>query len=159
MDAILPHVEQAEALAIQIGDRRREALAALYMSGFYWYTLQLDLAIKRAEAALGIAQELDDTDLIVLAHYRLATALHHLGNYRAATISADKARELVDTKMDRRLFRFGGLVYSFCCSFQAWGLAELGELRRAEAAGRLGMELAEQAKHGYSISVASFGLR
>ena len=158
LDAILRHVERAEALAVQIGDRRRQALAALYMSGFYWYNIQLELAVERAEAALKIAEDLDDAELVVLAHYRLGTAHHHLGNYRAAEAAFGTAIDLLSDRVGRSLFRFGGVVFCFCCSFRAWALAELGELVQAEQIGRLGMQIAEQAKHGYSISVASFGL-
>jgi tetratricopeptide (TPR) repeat protein len=50
------------------------------------------------------------------------------------------------------------LVRAFSASFFAWTLAELGEFAEAETAGLMGVDLATQANHAYSISVASFGL-
>jgi len=69
-----------------------------------------------------------------------------------------EALAALDNDAGRALFRFGGLVFAFASSFRAWALAELGDFGMAEKVGLSGMQVAEDAQQGYSISVMSFGL-
>jgi class 3 adenylate cyclase/tetratricopeptide (TPR) repeat protein len=156
--AILPHLERAEALAQQTGDRRRHLLAALYMCGFYWQQGQTERALERGQIARRLADELGDGELAATARYRLGPVLIALGDFRAAAAILGEALVMLDNEEGRNLFRFGGLVFGFASSFRAWALAELGEFAEAEQVGLRGMQLAEDAQQGYSISVVSFGL-
>jgi tetratricopeptide (TPR) repeat protein len=156
--AILPHLERAEALAQQIGDRRRYLLAALYMCGFYWQQGRTERALERGQVALRLADEFGDRELAAMARYRLGPVLINLGDFRSAAAMLGEALAILDNEKGRNLFRFGGLVFVFASSFRAWALAELGEFAAAEQAGLRGMQLAESAEQGYSISVVSFGL-
>jgi len=156
--AILPHLQHAEALAQQLGDRRRYVLAVLYMCGFYWQQGRIGEAIEHGRTARRLADEHGDRRLGAIARYRLGPNLIGLGDYREAAAVLGEALAMLDNDGCRHLFRFGGLVFAFASSFRAWALAELGEFALAEAVGVRGMKLAEEAQQGYSISVASFGL-
>jgi tetratricopeptide (TPR) repeat protein len=158
MSPILPHLEKARALAERIGDRERMALAALYESGFHWIRGEHQLAVEVGLRGLAAAEELDRWELRGLAHYRVGTALLFLGEYTTAADHLRKSVAALDHEAGRALLRFGGLVLSFIASFAAWAFAELGEFAEAETVGQMGFDLAINANHAYSISVASFGL-
>jgi len=156
--AILPHLERAGTLAQQIGDRKRQVLAALYMCGFCWQQSQTERALEQGKIAQRLADELGDNELAAIARYRLGPILINLGEFRAAAAVLGEALAMLDSDESRALFRFGGLVFAFASSFRAWALAELGEFAAAEQVGLRGMQLAEDHEQGYSISVVSFGL-
>ena len=107
---------------------------------------------------LAAAEELDRWELRGLAHYRVGTALLFLGDHITAADHLRKSVATLDHEAGRTLLRFGGLVLAFIASFAAWTLAELGEFVEAETVGQMGFDLAVQANHAYSMSVASFGL-
>jgi predicted ATPase/class 3 adenylate cyclase len=156
--AILPHLEKARALAERIGDHRRQALTALYESGYHWIEGKYQLAVEAGARGLSAAEQLQSWELEGLAHYRIGCALLYFGDYFGAADHLRKSVATLDNEAGRKLFRFGGLVLAFSASFFAWTLAELGEFAEAETAGLMGVDLATQANHAYSISVASFGL-
>lgn len=158
MFSILPHLERAESMARQIGDRRRHVLATLYLCAFFWQQGRTEEALERGTIALGLADQLGDTDISAMARYRLGTIYVTLGNFNAAAAVLDDALVKLDNEHGRALFRFGGLVFAFASSFYAWALAELGEFTKAEEVAKRGMLVAEQAQQAYSISVVSFGL-
>jgi class 3 adenylate cyclase/tetratricopeptide (TPR) repeat protein len=158
LEAILPHLERAEALARQIGDRRRHVFAALYMCAFHWSVGQAERALEHGKIAKQLADELGDADLCAMARYRLGTLHIWFGDFRAAADVLGEALAELDNEAGRALFRFGGLVFVFVSTFLAWALAELGEFAAAEQVGLRGMRIAEDAQQGYSISVMSFGL-
>jgi class 3 adenylate cyclase/tetratricopeptide (TPR) repeat protein len=156
-DAILPHLQQAQALAERIDDRKRLGLAALYESGYHWVRGEQHAAIAAGKRALAVAEALDDWEMRALAHYRLGQEVLCLGDYRAAVDHLRRAIAGLDHEEGRSMLRFGGLPLVFAASFAAWALAELGEFPEAEAVGAMGFDFATQRKHAYSISVASFG--
>jgi len=156
--ALIPqHVARAEQLAQDLGDVRRLAASLLYSSGSYWYMGDQHEAIAVAERALALAREIGDDELLGLCGYRLATAYFLLGDYRRCL---EYARLGVDSLRPRarQVVRFGGHTFTFCCSFLAMALAELGELDEAERIGREGFALAQELDHGYSITVSCFGV-
>jgi predicted ATPase/class 3 adenylate cyclase len=158
MTAILPHLEKARALAERIGDHRRQALIALYESGYHWIEGKYQLAVEAGARGLSTAEQLQSWELEGLAHYRIGCALLYFGDYFGAADHLRKSVAILDHEAGRKLFRFGGLPLAFSASFLAWTLAELGEFAEAETVGLMGLDLATQANHAYSISVASFGL-
>ena len=133
------------------------ALAALYESGFHCIQGERHLAILGLRG-LAAAEELDRWELRGLAHYRVGTALLFLGDHITAADHLRKSVAALDHEEGRTLLRFGGLVLAFIASLAAWTLAELGEFAEAETVGQMGFDLAVNANHAYSISIASFGL-
>jgi hypothetical protein len=157
VEPIPQHLEAAERIAAQLGDRARLAETLLYQSGFHWSDGKYRQAADAAERARNLGAEMGDREVLGLAGYRLATAYALQGDFVAC---AEAASEGMDALSDvaRTLFRFGGLTYTFCCSFRAVACAELGDLEMAEAVGLEGYRIAKEADHAYSISVSCFGI-
>ena len=114
-------------------------------------------AIKAARRARKLGEESDSATIMGVADYRLASAHCVLGEFaasaeRAASAMAHLAPEATS------LFLFGGLTYTFVCSFRALACAELGDFETAEAAGLEGYRIAKEANHAYSVTVSCFGL-
>jgi tetratricopeptide (TPR) repeat protein len=151
-------LEEAQALAERIGDRRRLALAALYESGYHWIKGDYRDGIETGLRGLAAAEALEEWELRGLAHYRIGQSYLFMGDHVATADHLRKAIAALDHEEGRALLRFGGLPLAFIASFLAWTLGELGEFAEAESAGLMGFELAARADHAYSISVAAFGL-
>lgn len=151
------HLEAAERIAARLDDRARLAETLLYQSGFHWSDGEHRMAIEVAERARRLGEEMGDAEVLGLAGYRLATAYGLLGEFEdCARTAADGMAALRD--VSETLFRFGGLTYTFCCSFRSMACAELGDFETAEAVGLEGYRIAKEANHGYSIAVSCFGL-
>jgi class 3 adenylate cyclase/tetratricopeptide (TPR) repeat protein len=156
--ALIPqHVTRAEQLAQQLGDLKRLAGSLLYRSGYHWSIGEHQEALRLGEQALALVRDEGDAELLGLCGYRLATAYCLLGDYPR---SAQYARLGVESLRGcaRQVVRFGGYTFTFCCSFLALALAEMGEFEEAEKIGREGFELARSLDHGYSITVSCFGI-
>jgi tetratricopeptide (TPR) repeat protein len=150
-------MDEAYAMAGQLGDERRLVEALLYQSGNEWSFGRLVAAATLAREALALARKTGDEQLIGLANYRITTATvirgEHFEASEVALAGFEVLRSVASTYM-----RFGGLVQTFLGSFGAIALAELGRFEEAEKIGREAYETAMPANHAYSISVSSFGL-
>ncbi len=104
-----------------------------------------------------MGEQLGDATIVGLAGYRSAAAQVLLGRYADADASATESLEAF-ASLSEPVFRFGGLPHCFVGSFQAIALAELGRFEDAEAVGLKSYRDAVQAKHGYTIAIACFGI-
>jgi tetratricopeptide (TPR) repeat protein len=157
VESIREHLREAEALAARLEDRDRLAETLLYQSGFEWMEGKYRACMEFAERARKLGEESGSATIMGLAEYRLSTAYALLGEFPAA---ADHAAAGMATLADEatKLFRFGGLTYTFLCSFRALACAEVGDFETAEAVGLEGYRIAKEANHGYSATVSCFGL-
>ncbi len=142
MDTILPHLEEAQALAERIGDGHRLAMAALYESGYHWIEGDYHRAIEAGSQGLASAEAEDSWELRGLAYYRIGQAQLFLGDHDAAAGQLGKAIKALDHEEGRTLICFGGLTLTFATSFLAWTLGEMGAFAEAESTGLMGFELA-----------------
>jgi class 3 adenylate cyclase/tetratricopeptide (TPR) repeat protein len=150
LSEILSHLDQAETLAKTIDDRRRFVQILLYKSGYHWQIGQQDKAVRDGQAALDVGRRERDPEIIALAHYRLGSAKTIQANFVGAIDNFRHARLVLETEIDGDVWQFGGLQRAFCCGFESWCLAELGEFDKAIAIGRAGLDMAEQADHAYT---------
>jgi tetratricopeptide (TPR) repeat protein len=129
-DRILPHVREAERIARQLGDARRRAIAANWLSAKHWDMGELSEAREWAEVTLALANSLDDEPLRGMGHYNIGRALLAAGQYRRAI---ESFRSGTDATGDYR---------AYARAWTCWALAGLGEFEEAFAEGRRGVEMA-----------------
>src|SRR5262245_50232422 len=147
-DRILRYMREAEALARELGDRRRLGLVLADMGARLRNVGDHQRALEASQQALDIAGELADHDLRKEAKYRLAQAHFALGDLGQATsIFLETARAFADRGVPRDVLALDpapspGALPSF---FEAWPHAWLGLL--FSHFGRFGeaLEHAEQA--------------
>jgi class 3 adenylate cyclase/tetratricopeptide (TPR) repeat protein len=138
----LEYLEEAEALATRLGDRRRLGQVCCYMSNYFRLTGEHQRAVEAGERALTLAESLGDFHLRTLATYYVGLAWYALGDSRRAIGFLEKNVESLEG--DLAFERFGMAAPTSIVSrvWLAWCLAELGEfgeaIRRGEEAARLG---------------------
>jgi tetratricopeptide (TPR) repeat protein len=154
LKAIFPHLHDAEALATQLGDRRRLGWAAAYSaSNFTATSVDHGRAIESGERALAAARQLDDFPLRVSANFFLSMTYHAIGDYRKAV---GLLRWNVDAiAFDQLAERFGlnGPASVFSRAWLVWSLAELGQFPEGIVRGEEAVQMAA-ALQLYSLSYA-----
>jgi class 3 adenylate cyclase/tetratricopeptide (TPR) repeat protein len=136
---VIDLLREADALAETLDDPDRRVRIACYMSNYFWLVGDHDAAIAASRRASAIAAPLGEVALSVAAEFYLAQALHSLGDYaRAIDCTRHIAAALADIKQQRfALSAF--FVHSL--SWQAWGLAELGDFAAGETGGAAAIDL------------------
>jgi DNA-binding SARP family transcriptional activator len=152
---ILTHVQEAEAAAQAIGDRRRLAWALVYRTHGLFLAGEGDPAREAGERAARLAAELGDPSLGESAAFYLAQAHHWLGGYAEG---AALLRHAVTT-VEAELARAGLPARQFVNSrmLLAWCLAELGEFGEALARAGEAVQAAERHARAYDLVHACCG--
>ena len=153
----LVYVREAEDLALALGDQRRAAQIAIYLTGQLYLMGEHDRAWEAGERALALGGAGDDFGLRVSTNTYLGQVRLARGDFRqAAAFFRDNAVALVG---DRARERFGlpqlPSVHSRMCL--AWSLAELGEFGEALARADEAVEIAETVDQPLSRTVAYVG--
>ncbi|HTO12924.1 MAG TPA: sigma 54-interacting transcriptional regulator [Candidatus Binatia bacterium] len=154
----LAYVREAEDLALELGDERRAAQIAIYLTGQLYLMGEHDRAWEAGERALALGGAGDDFGLRVSTNTYLGQVRLARGDYReAATFFRDNAGVLVG---ERARERFGlpqlPSVHSRMCL--AWSLAEQGEFGEALARADEAVAIAEAVDQPLSRTVAYVGL-
>jgi len=150
----LTYVREAESLALALGDQRRAAQIAIYLTGQLYLMGEHDRAWEAGERALALGGAGDDVGLRVSTNTYLGQVRLARGDFRqAAGFFRDNAVALVG---ERARERFGlpqlPSVHSRMCL--AWSLAELGEFGEALARADEAVEIAEAVDQPLSRTVA-----
>jgi class 3 adenylate cyclase/tetratricopeptide (TPR) repeat protein len=124
------YLREAEALARQLGDERRQAVAANWLSAHFLLAGEFNEASRWAEVNLALAVRVNDGALRGMAFYHIGRAALLVGDYPRAL---EAMRSVTDALGD-----FKALSYSWL----TWSLADMGEFEQAIAAGRRGIEIA-----------------
>jgi class 3 adenylate cyclase/tetratricopeptide (TPR) repeat protein len=151
-------LNEARALAEELGDQRRLGRALGYLALFNSLLDEPARAIEAANGARAIAGSIGDLGLRVVANYYLGTALWSTGNLTGAIDVLRAAIALVDDARPGERFGLAGLPGALVRFHMAGVLAELGEFAESTAAGEEGLRIAEAAGHPYSEAWARFGL-
>ena len=154
----LAYVREAENLALELGDQRRAAQIAIYLTGQLYLMGEHDRAWEAGERALALGGAGDDLGLRVSTNTYLGQVRLARGDYReAAAFFRDNATALVG---DRARERFGlpqlPSVHSRMCL--AWSLAEQGEFGEALARADEAVAIAEAVDQPLSRTVAYVAL-
>ena len=150
---MLSTLEEAERLAVSLGDQRRLGQVAAYMTQCFWWTGKPEQAVESAQRALAIGQALGDRALEAVATQRLGQAYASLGQYRLAVEAFERH---VKTGTGR-----GGaapLRSAASLAWMAWCLAYLGDLAEATERAEEARQLAEAAQHDLVLAMAYSGV-
>jgi tetratricopeptide (TPR) repeat protein len=147
----LGHLRDAEGLAKELGDQRRLAWIAAYMSEHARLTGHATDARTFAQSALTIAERLGDFPLRIAGNYYLGTAWYTSGDYRQADEIFPRILELLQGNLIRERCGLAGFPAPSSNTFWAWALAERGEFDRGMACGHEAVRLAEMLDHPFSL--------
>jgi class 3 adenylate cyclase/tetratricopeptide (TPR) repeat protein len=153
-ERMVGHLRAAEALAHGLGDRRRLARVACFLTTAFWAMGDYARAVDAAGRALAIGDELEDVRVKVEASLQLGYVYHFMGDHRRAIDFLTKTIESVQTAMiDARLAVF---FYVFSRVCLVWSLADLGEFGEAAARADEAMAMAEASRHPYNVVSTCF---
>ncbi|HXZ91922.1 MAG TPA: adenylate/guanylate cyclase domain-containing protein [Burkholderiales bacterium] len=157
-ERIAGYLRDAEQLAVQLGDVRRQGWIQSYLTDYYWMLGRTQEAATVGERALGIARQLEDLPLQVVTNLPLGLLYHTEGDYPRARqyFEWNVSRLEGDSQYDR--FGLFVLPSSFSRAFLAWCYAELGEFDKGDAIGEEGVRIAESARHPFSCGYAHLGV-
>ncbi|PYO59146.1 MAG: hypothetical protein DMD83_00410 [Candidatus Rokuibacteriota bacterium] len=137
---VIDLLREAGALADSLDDPDRRVRIACYTSNYFWLVGDHDAALTASRRAHAIAAPLGDVALRVAANFYLAQALHSLGDY-ALAIACTRRNAVALAGIEQQRFALSAFfVHSL--SWQAWGLAELGEFADGEEGGAAALEVA-----------------
>jgi DNA-binding SARP family transcriptional activator len=158
IEAILGHLQRAEALARALGDQRRLAEVLCNLTQYFRQVGEHGQGRQSAEHALAVAEGLDDFGLLVTANEYLAQIVWAQGD-------AAKAKWLFERFVDRFTGEhvrnhFGMTGYPAVAYPVLLGAcqAELGEFAQAIAHGERGHALAEEIDQPYMLVIACLWL-
>jgi len=157
------HLRAAEALAVSLGDRRREGWIACYLCQYSWAVVALDAALEAGERALAISQSLPDPALREETSFYLGLVHLARGDARqAAEMFSTNLKTLDDVVQAYRgefpSARFAANGPILVRGWMARVLAELGNFADAEAWGHEAVRLAESGKSPFALIAALTGL-
>ena len=107
------------------------------------------------EQLLTLAQQAQDSAMLLAAHRALGTTLFHLGAIASAHTHLAQGIALYDSKQHRALaFLYGEDTGVVCHSFASWALWYLGYPDQALAQRHEAVTLAQQSAHPFSLAFA-----
>ncbi|MCI0546466.1 MAG: AAA family ATPase [Candidatus Rokubacteria bacterium] len=155
---MVAYLEEAERLAVDLGDRRRLGLVSAFMANYFSLTGRPNRATRYAERALDIGREVGDLALEVLASAFMAGAAYARGDYPGATAAAERTVALVEGDRERERFDLPLFPAVYSRTILVSALAERGEFDRAEAIAADAIRIAAAFEHPYSLAYAHLGL-
>ena len=154
MARILKELHEAEAMAETLGDRRRMALASLYLCTSFYGTAEHDRAVAAGERALAHSRSDGAIDLQILAGSNLGQALVARTDYLRATQVLDETLTLLEEPLLRERFGQGSLPAVLARVNQVRGLVELGRFDEAIVRGEEAVQIAQDVEHPASLLLA-----
>ncbi len=147
LDRIVGLHEEADAIAVRLGDEPRRGRLAYRMANYAWLQAKYDEALTHGHRALAIAEQTRNPELRIIATHVLGMTLNARGEYPQAVEWLRGNTEGPDAELARRRIGFTIAPWVFACGLLAWALAQLGELDAAVDFGRRGMEEADRSGH------------
>lgn len=146
---------RARAIATEIEDRQRLALAMFGLWEFHLFKLELDEAQELAEGILAIARSENDNILGVVAYRALANVAYQKGDLN---VTIAHASEVVDhyqsDEISEYILRMTYDPKLFALGMKSWAQSLAGELARAEETLATLFDWADELDHPVSTCVA-----
>lgn len=152
-DRLYHYLQEAEAFAERLGDKRRLGSVLNFMISYFVLMGNHQRATEVAQRALNVADR--ELSLNVVTHYYLGVACHHMGRYRDSMSVLTQAIANVDNA-DLRYERFGtaNIISVICRVWKVQCLAQLGAFQEGLLNAREAFQIAEESKHPYSLAYA-----
>ncbi len=141
-------------MAETLGDRRRMALASLYLCTSFYGTAEHDRAVAAGERALAHSRSDGAIDLQILAGSNLGQALVARTDYLRATQVLDETLTLLEEPLMGERFGQGSLPAVLARVNQVRGLVELGRFDEAIVRGEEAVQIAQDVEHPASLLLA-----
>jgi class 3 adenylate cyclase/tetratricopeptide (TPR) repeat protein len=148
----------AERLAEELGDERRMAQIASFISNYHGNVGRSDLALEAAERSLRLAEKIGEADILIMGALSAGEIHRTLGNYGRAREFLMRVIGMLDPQHAHLLRGHVGLPAVRVRSHLAWILAELGDFAQACSHAEEGLRIADAANHAYSLGHACLGL-
>ena len=151
-------LRSAEKLADELGDERRMAQVASFISNYHGNVGRSDLALEAAERSLRLAEKIGEAEILIMGTLSAGEIHRTLGNYGKAREFLMRVVGMLDPLDAHKLYGQVGLPSVRVRSHLAWVLAELGDFPEARRFAEEGMGIANAANHAYSLAHACLGL-
>jgi class 3 adenylate cyclase/tetratricopeptide (TPR) repeat protein len=151
-------LKEAEALAVALDDQHRLGWVSAYLTACYFNANMPSEAEQSGQRALAIANELQDSPLLVMSHFFVGLTYLYVCRYRDAI---EALQWNVETLVGDPLWdRLGepGLPAVFSRSYLLRALAEVGELDEGIIRGEEAIRFSEIADIPFSLGSALEGL-
>jgi class 3 adenylate cyclase/tetratricopeptide (TPR) repeat protein len=155
---VASYIEEAEAIASRLGDRRRQAWASCYLMMHSLVIGQPRSTIEHGRRALTAGLELGETALAVVANLGIGQAQHALGQYGDAIRSLEASLAGLDRNSIVQRFGMNSPPAIHCYTWLAWCHAERGEFAAGLARGEAGLSIADQVQDPWGRASAHYGL-
>jgi class 3 adenylate cyclase/tetratricopeptide (TPR) repeat protein len=142
-------LSNAVALAEQIGDNRKLALALVYLAHCYIELFNVPQAMESGHRALALAEKIDDLVLIVSAQNYLLSINYTLGNYEQAISDGFAVARASDEVVAEGLAQG---ILPLIPWFLPQSCAEVGRFDEALSVGEFLMHRAEGAEHPFATA-------
>jgi class 3 adenylate cyclase/tetratricopeptide (TPR) repeat protein len=152
------HLRQAEAIATALGDSRRLALAAAYMSQYYWQQGDHLRAVESSERALASATAGGDFAIQVEANFRMGMAYSWLGNLPGALDYLGANVASLEGDLSRERFGLPYLPYANSGLWMGRCHAERGEFAAGRARAEQVLPVATEAGDPWSLGMVHWSL-
>jgi class 3 adenylate cyclase/tetratricopeptide (TPR) repeat protein len=157
IDRLVTVMSEANALAHELGDKRRLAATTSQLSGVLWLAGKHEAGLQSAEQAVRLADELNDFVLRLASRFNRANLLHAIGSLREASDLYTAIIESLAGELELKRFGWSGIPSILTRGFLTWSLVSLGEFDRARQTKDRAMELVGQLRDPYSTVYAYIG--
>jgi tetratricopeptide (TPR) repeat protein len=154
LDRILTHLQPAEGLAEQLGDRVRLARVLSGLCNTWWARSEHDRAVALGIRALELGNALGDITLRVEATIRLGAVHYSLGNYLTAVSFLRASLQLMTGRPELERLGFSGVAIVLANTWLSLSLGELGEFAEGQARAEEGLRVATLADQPFSLIAA-----
>ena len=157
IDRLVTIMSEANALAHELGDKRRLAATTSQLSGVLWLAGKHEAGLQSADQAVRLADELNDFVLRLASRFNRANLLHAIGALREASDLYTAIIESLAGDLELKRFGWSGIPSILTRGFLTWSLVSLGEFERARQTKDRAMALIVQRADPYSTVYAYIG--
>jgi len=151
-EAIFDQLDAAAATAEQLDDSRRLGWSAVFRSASLWHAGRNVEARQVGRAARALGDRVGDPSLQVAAGFYLGCTLAQAGKYRKSARTFERVLERVEASPPEERFGLPFVPAAVVRSWLVWSLAECGDFEAARAQAAIGVRVAEDANHPFSLA-------
>jgi predicted ATPase len=146
---------RARELCQQIGETPQLFPALWFLGAFYGMRAEHGTAMESGERMLGLAERIEDSLLIAVAHCMLGWVMLSLGEFKAARAHLEHMSAFYDPQQHHALaFVYGQDPGVFCRAFLSHVLWHLGYPDQALKRSQEVIALAQELNHPYTLALA-----